>query len=96
MPVEDAAASRRPVRAVSRYSSTFPEFLEASYIERYHLLCKRLIQEQLYTAASTLSSTLSSPRTAIKGGMFNTNEDMTSLSTFVTTFAGHIAAASAR
>lgn len=92
MLVEDADGSRSPVRDASPHFSVFPEFREASYIERYHILCRKLIQEQLYTAAATLAS----PRTAIKDGKFTTNEDMTSLSTFVTTFAGHIAAAAAR
>jgi hypothetical protein len=92
MLVEDADGSRSSVRDASSHFAVFPEFREASYIDRYHILCKKLIQEQLYTAAATLAS----PRTALKDGKFTTNEDMTSLSTFVTTFAGHIAAAAAR
>ncbi len=92
MLVEDAEGSRSPVRDASPHFPVFPEFSGASYIERYHVLCKKLIQEQLYTAAATLAS----PRTAIKDGAFSTHDDMTSLSTFVTTFAGHIAAAAAR
>ena len=92
MLVEDAQGSRRTVRDASPHFSVFPEFREASYVERYHILCKKLIQEQLYTAAASIAS----PRTAIRNGKFTTYEDMTSLSTFVTTFAGHIAAAAAR
>jgi hypothetical protein len=92
MLVEDAEGSRSSVRDASSHFAVFPEFRDASYIGRYHILCKKLIQEQLYTAAATLAS----PRTALKDGKFTTNEDMTSLSTFVTTFAGHIAAAAAR
>jgi len=90
--VEDAPGSRNPVRDASPHFPVFPDFRDASYIERYHILCKRLVQEQLYTAAATLAS----PRTAIKDGAFTSFNDQTSLSAFVTTLAGHIAAAAAR
>ena len=92
MLVEDAEGSRSPVREASPHFPVFPEFHDASYIGRYHVLCKRLMQEQFYTAAATLAS----PRTASNDGTFTTHEDMTSLSNFVATFAGHIAAAAAR
>jgi hypothetical protein len=92
MLVEDAPGSRSPVRDSSAHFPIFPEFREASYIDRYHLLCRKLVQEQLYTAAAPLAS----PRTAIKDGQFTTSDGLTSLGTFVTTFAGHIAAAAAR
>jgi len=92
MLVEDAEGSRRPVRDASPHFPVFRDFQDASYVERYHILCKRLIQEQLYTAATALAS----PRTAGKDGSFVSFTDQTSLSTFVTTFAGHIAAAAAR
>jgi hypothetical protein len=92
MLVEDAEASRSPVRDASPHYPVFPDFRDASYIDRYHILCKRLIQEQLYTATATLAS----PRIAIKDGRFSSFDDMTSLRDFVTTFAGHIAAAAAR
>ena len=92
MLVEDAEGSRRPVRDTSPHFPVFRDFQDASYVERYHILCKRLIQEQLYTAATALAS----PRTTGKDGSFVSFTDQTSLSTFVTTFAGHIAAAAAR
>lgn len=92
MLVEDAEASRSPVRDHSPHFLVFADFQNASYLERYHLLCKKLMQEGLYTAATTLAS----PRTAIKDGHFTSHEDMTGLSNFVTTFAAHIAAAAAR
>lgn len=68
-----------------------PAFKDASYIERYHILCQRLVQEQLYTTATPIAA----PRTAIKTGAFTSFDDMTNLASFVTTFAGHIAAAAA-
>ena len=51
-----------------------------------------MVHEQLYTAATTLAT----PRTAIKDGRYSDEADMTSLNSFVSTFAGHIAAAAAR
>jgi Restriction endonuclease XhoI len=92
MLVEDAEQSRSPVRDNSPHFPIFPEFKNAFYLERYHLLCGKMKHEQLYTAATTLAT----PRSASKDGRFTANDDMTSLSSFVSTFAGHIAAAAAR
>ena len=92
MLVEDAPRSRKPIRDRSQHFPVRPEFQGASYIERYNLLCKKLVQEQLYTTTAVLAS----PQTAIKDGVFKDVSDMTSLKTFVTSFAGHIAAEAAR
>jgi hypothetical protein len=92
MLVEDAPKSRSTVRDASPNFPVFPEFQNASYIQRYDILCKRLVHEQLYTSATVLAS----PETAITTGEFITISDMTNLKTFVTNFAGHIAAEAAR
>tara|TARA_R110002051_G_scaffold37159_6_gene80050 strand:- start:3400 stop:4125 length:726 start_codon:yes stop_codon:yes gene_type:complete len=92
MMVEDAPESRRPVNDRSPHFPIFPEFQGASYLKRYDVLCQRLIQEQLYTTASVIAS----PRTAAQDGAFADLSEMTSLKTFVTSFAGHIAAEAAR
>ena len=91
MLVEDATGSRSPVAESSPHFPVFPEFRGASYLDRYHVLCKKLMQEQFYTAATVLAS----PRTASKTGKFSTHDDPTSLTRFVATFAGHIAASAA-
>lgn len=57
--VEDSTGSRSPIRDSSPHFSVLREFSGASYAERYNLLCQKLVQEQLYTAASVLLS----PRT---------------------------------
>ena len=91
--VEDAVASRRPgIRDASRHFPVFPEFRNASYLQRYDLLCQRLMLENLYTAACTLTS----KRTAVAGGGYGKMSNMTGLKAFVTAFAGHIAAEAAR
>lgn len=92
MMVEDAPESRRPVTDRSPHFPVFKEFQGASYLKRYDILCQRLVQEQLYTNAALLAS----PRSASKSGDFTAMSDMTSLKTFITSFAGHIAAEAAR
>ena len=92
MLVEDAPKSRSPVKDRSPHFPIFPEFDGASYLTRYDLLCQKLIQEQLYTSASVMAS----PREGAGSGKFSDMSDMTSLKSFVTTFAGHIAAEAAR
>lgn len=92
MLVEDAPESRSPVRDASAHFPVFPEFQGASYLKRYDLLCQKLVQEQLYTTASVIAS----PRTASATGEYAIMSEMTSLKTFVTSLAGHIAAEAAR
>ena len=91
--VEDASASRRPgQRDASLHFPVFPQFKNASYLQRYDLLCQRLIRENLYTAACSLTS----ERTAIASGAYGEMSELTSLRAFVSAFAGHIAAEAAR
>lgn len=92
MLVEDAPKSRAPVRDTSPHFPVFEEFKEASYLKRYDVLCQKLVQEQLYTTAALITS----PRSAAKSGEYAGMSSMTSLKTFVTTLAGHIAAEAAR
>jgi hypothetical protein len=92
MMVEDAPKSRAPVRDASPHFPVFEEFKGASYLARYDLLCQRLVQEQLYTTATVIAA----ERKAINTGKFIQLSAMTSLKTFVTALAGHIAAEAAR
>lgn len=91
MMVEDAPASRRPVTDRSPHFPVFKEFIGASYLQRYDILCQRLIREQMYTAATVLAS----PRSAAATGSYSELSKLTGLKTFVASLAGHIAAASA-
>ena len=92
MLVEDAPGSQRPVTDRSPHFPTFPEFRGASYLKRYDILCQRLVQEQLYTSASVITS----PRSAVQSGDFSDLSELTSLRTFVASFAAHIAGEAAR
>lgn len=92
MLVEDAPRSRSTVRDASPNFPVLPEFQNASYIQRYDILCKKLVHEQFYSTATALTS----PRSAVTSGRYKNVSEMTSLKTFVTSFAGHIAAEAAR
>lgn len=90
--VEDCAGSRSPVCGSAPHFPVLPEFDGASYADRYDLLCQKLMQEQLYTAASVLMS----PRTSSDTGAYSEMSEMSNLATFVTSLAGHVAAEAAR
>lgn len=90
--VEDAPGSRTPVRDRSPHFEVFPDFKNASYLDRYNIFCRKLTQERLYTTATIMVS----PRTAAKSGDFTDLSELTSLKTFITSFAGHIASEAAR
>ncbi|MYE15841.1 MAG: restriction endonuclease [Gemmatimonadetes bacterium] len=90
--VEDAPTSRSPVRCRSPHFPVFSAFEGASYLERYDLLCRQLVREQLYTTAAVISS----PKSASETGEYGCQSEMTGLKAFVTSLAGHIAAEAAR
>lgn len=92
MLLEDDDRSRAPVRAPSPHFPVLPGFNGTSYADRYDILCRRLVQERLYTAASMILS----PRSASGNGEYTELGDMTGLRTFVTQLAGHVAAEAAR
>ena len=50
--VEDAPESRSPVKDASPHFPVSDKFKGASYLKRYDILCQKLVQERLYTAAS--------------------------------------------
>lgn len=92
MLVEDAPKSRSPVKDKSPHFPVSIEFQDASYLKRYDVLCQRLMQEQLYSAAAVIAS----PRESIKTGSYSDLSSMTSLKTFVSALAGHVAAQASR
>ena len=92
MMVEDAPASRKPVAARSPHFPVFVEFKNASYLQRYDLLCQRMIQEQLYTTTAVVAA----QRSAVNTGNFTELSSMTSLKSFVSSLAGHVAGQAAR
>lgn len=92
MVVGDEAGSRSPVRASAPHFKVFPEWLDASYIQRYDQLCQKLVKEGLYSAAALLAT----PPHSAETGAYEEVSKLSSLEYFVTSFAGHIAAEAAR
>lgn len=92
MVVEDALRSRSPVKDKSTHFPIFTEFQGASYLQRYDILCQRLVLEQLYTSASVIAT----PRGAMKTGAYAELSEMTGIKAFVRSFSAHIAAEAAR
>ena len=93
MMVEDAPESRRPGQHdASKHFPTFPEFKNASYLQRYEILCRRLVQENFYTEACLVTSTRQDGPLGEYGDM----SEGTSLRRFVAAFSGHIAAQAAQ
>jgi len=80
MLLEDCRGSCMPVRKASPHFPVRAEFRNSSYAQRYNILCRKLMQEQLYTVASILTS----PRAAIGTGEYTEISDLTGLRTFVT------------
>lgn len=63
-----------------------------SYLQRYDMLCRRLVEERLYTHAALLAS----PRSAAADGEFSDVSSLTSLKAFAAMLAGHIQSWAAR
>ena len=92
MLVEDCERSRSAVSNNSPHYPIFQVFNNASYAERYNILCRKLVLEGLYSAASMILS----PRTALETGEYSELSEVTNLKTFVSALAGHVAAEAAR
>ncbi len=92
MMLEECEASCSPIRDRSPHFPLFHDFIGASYADRYNIMCRKLMQEQLYTTASVILS----PRSASNTGEYRELSVLTGLKTFVTSLAGHIAAEAAR
>ncbi len=92
MLLEDAPGCRKPVSSPAPHFPVLPEYRGASYADRYDLLCRKLIQEQLYSSATLLLS----PKSALTGGKYSELSELTGIKTFVTGLAAHVAAEAAR
>lgn len=92
MLLEDCVKSRTPVNDRSPHFPLFKEFKGASYADRYDILCKRMVREQLYTAACLLLA----PSLEKEDGSWSCLSEMTNLKSFVAELGAHIASVSAR
>ncbi len=71
--------------------AAMPEFENTSYAARYEILCRKLVQEQLYDATALVLSDRGSATT----GAFRTASELTSPHRVAATLAGKIAAITA-
>jgi hypothetical protein len=90
--VEDCPEVHTPVREFSKHFPIFAEFKEVSYAQRYALLCQKLVQERLYSAATLL---LSPRKSGLTDGDYRELSEITGLQRFVAGLAAHVAAVSA-
>jgi len=89
MLVEDCAKSRAPgQRLDAPHFDVFPEFVRASYLARYDLLCRKLMLESLYTHAALVTA----QRDSTQVGQYGEFSAPTSLRSFAVAVAAHVAA----
>lgn len=92
MLVEDQPGSRTAINDFSPHFPIFTEFKGASYAERYNILCKNLIREQLYTAACVM---MTKKENKEEGG-YSDLSAVTSFDNFIATLAGYLTAEAMR
>ena len=83
--LEDAPKSRRAVRLETSAFPPFPVFEGTSYLDRYRVLCERLVLERDYSAAALIAS----PKNARGGGHVSPSEGI-SLYRFARSLFSHL------
>lgn len=86
--LEDADGSREPVTGRSSHIPMLEEFDGVSYAERYEILCRKLVEEGLYTAAAVVLS----PRSAASSGEYSELSESTGLRNFLHRLATRVGA----
>lgn len=84
--IEDHEKSRKSVKVSSHHFPVDPDFIDASYQQRMHLLCERMMQEGLYSSAAVIAS----PN--CRTGQFSDLGETTSIKRFLSDFSARIAA----
>lgn len=89
--LEECTESTRKVTCNSKYFDVFPDFKASSYAQRYEIFCRKLVQEQLYDAATLILT----PKDSLRTGEYRNMSEITSARRFATTLAGKIASIAA-
>lgn len=63
--LEDCDKSRQPVKVKEPHFKVFPEFLNASYMNRYEILLNKLVLERLYDSSTLILSKRNHPHETI-------------------------------
>jgi type II restriction enzyme len=80
--VERAPASTRPISSHTSHFQVREDFHDTSYLERYSLLCQKLVFERHYTAAALLWTE--------SDGCFGDVAESVNLETFLRSYMGHL------
>ncbi len=86
MLLEEAAGSLSPVGVHEPHFNVFPEFVDASYMRRYELFCRKLILERHYTFAAFITSRA----TTGADGEYSIPADDLSVERFAKTLIAHV------
>jgi hypothetical protein len=92
MLLEDCARSRAPVDVRAPHFPVFPEFVGASYRDRYRSLVEKLVRERLYDSACLI---LSDAEKGLAGKYTEPNPELTFIK-FVTPLIAQVSAMCAR
>jgi hypothetical protein len=84
--LEDCVASQRPVKVKEPHFHVFPEFVDASYMKRYELFCRKLVLERHYRSTAFLTS---DRQTGLRGEYRVPAEDI-SLVQFARSLVAHV------
>jgi hypothetical protein len=90
--LEACTMSTSPVKFTSPHFPAMPEFENTSYAARYEILCRKLVQEQLYDAAALVLT----DKHATTTGHSRWASELTSPHRFAAMLAGKIVAIAAR
>jgi len=82
MLVEKSEKSTKPVRVSEPHFKAFPEFIGCSYLDRYRLLCQKLMLERHYTQCCLLWSK--------EDNSYGGVADELSIESFINSFQGHL------
>jgi hypothetical protein len=86
--LEQSDASTRPVKVRESHFPVFKEFVDASYLKRYEIFCRKLVLERHYTASAFITSNASA---GLKGDFATPAEDL-SVERFAKALVGHLSA----
>ncbi|MBN1293408.1 MAG: PaeR7I family type II restriction endonuclease [Candidatus Latescibacteria bacterium] len=84
--LENCKKSQSPVRVNEPHFKVFPEFIDASYLKRYELFCRKLVHERHYTSASFITSESSNS----EKGIFQEPAQDLSFALFAKTLISHV------
>jgi hypothetical protein len=85
--LEDCPESKHPVGVNEPHFKVFHDFVEASYLRRYEILCRKLVLERHYTAAAFITS---ERETGVEGAYATPADDL-SIKCFAKALAAHVA-----